>query len=94
MFKLRGCPKCHGDLYLGEDIYGIYLSCVQCGRYFAVAEKTARGRGPGGGRSRRRPSPRRLPSPWPPDRRGCFPTILQNFSQTIDKTVDCHLQED
>ena len=43
MFKLRGCPKCHGDLYLGEDIYGAYLSCVQCGRYFAVAEKTARG---------------------------------------------------
>ena len=41
MFKLRGCPKCHGDLYLGEDIYGPYLSCVQCGRYFAVAERTA-----------------------------------------------------
>ena len=38
MFKLRGCPKCHGDLYAGEDIYGSYLSCVQCGRYFAVAE--------------------------------------------------------
>ena len=32
MFKLRGCPKCHGDLYVGEDIYGAYLSCFQCGR--------------------------------------------------------------
>ena len=42
MFMLRGCPKCHGDLFLGEDIYGVYLSCVQCGRYFAVAEKTVR----------------------------------------------------
>ena len=42
MFKLRGCPKCHGDLYVGEDIYGAYLSCVQCGRYFAIAEAPAR----------------------------------------------------
>ena len=41
MFKLRGCPKCHGDLYVGEDIYGTYLSCVQCGRYFAVADAPA-----------------------------------------------------
>ena len=38
MFKLRGCPRCHGDLYAGEDIYGIYLSCIQCGRYFSVAQ--------------------------------------------------------
>ena len=36
MFKLRGCPKCHGDLFVGEDIYGKYLSCVQCGRYFSL----------------------------------------------------------
>ncbi len=43
MFKLRGCPKCHGDLFLGEDIYGAYLSCVQCGRYFAVFAETTRG---------------------------------------------------
>ena len=40
MFKLRGCLKCVGDLYLGEDIYGPYLTCVQCGRYYAVAEET------------------------------------------------------
>ena len=38
MFKLRGCPKCHGDLFVGEDIYGRYLSCVQCGRYFSVPD--------------------------------------------------------
>ena len=42
MFKLRGCPKCHGDLFLGEDIYGAYLSCVQCGSYFAAEAETAR----------------------------------------------------
>ena len=38
MFKLRGCPKCHGDLYAGEDIHGAYLACIQCGRYYAIAE--------------------------------------------------------
>ena len=36
MIKLRGCPKCHGDLYAGKDIHGEYLSCIQCGRYFDV----------------------------------------------------------
>ena len=42
MFKLQGCPKCHGDLCTGEDIYGAYLSCIQCGRYFAFAEASGR----------------------------------------------------
>ena len=41
MFKLRGCSKCHGDLYAGEDVYGAYLACVQCGRYFFVTESPA-----------------------------------------------------
>ena len=53
MFKLRGCPKCHGDLYAGEDIYGVYLSCIQCGRYFSVAEAPDRGI---------RPAPEALPA--------------------------------
>ncbi len=38
MFKLRGCPKCHGDLHAGKDVHGVYLSCIQCGRYFDVVE--------------------------------------------------------
>ena len=38
MFKLRGCPKCRGDLYASEDVYGAYLACVQCGRHFFVSE--------------------------------------------------------
>ncbi len=42
MFNLRACPRCRGDLYAGEDIYGVYLSCVQCGRYFPFAEVPAR----------------------------------------------------
>ena len=28
---LKECPKCHGDLYLGEDIHGKFMSCIQCG---------------------------------------------------------------
>ncbi len=29
--KLKGCPKCKGDLYLVSDIYGRYVDCLQCG---------------------------------------------------------------
>ncbi len=31
MIKFKVCPKCHGDLYLREDIFGKYFSCMQCG---------------------------------------------------------------
>ena len=31
MIKFKFCPKCRGDLYLAEDIFGKYLSCLQCG---------------------------------------------------------------
>lgn len=31
MIKFKLCPRCRGDLYLGEDIFGIYYSCLQCG---------------------------------------------------------------
>ncbi len=27
----KACPKCHGDLALGQDIYGWYVQCMQCG---------------------------------------------------------------
>lgn len=30
MIKFKACPKCSGDLYLGGDIFGKYLSCLQC----------------------------------------------------------------
>ena len=29
--KFNACPKCHGDLELRRDIYGIFVSCIQCG---------------------------------------------------------------
>ncbi len=31
MIYFKRCPKCRGDLYLGEDIHGHYVSCIQCG---------------------------------------------------------------
>ena len=31
MIKFKVCPRCQGDLYLKEDIFGKYLSCLQCG---------------------------------------------------------------
>ena len=31
MIYFRGCPKCHGDLYLNEDSFGKFLNCLQCG---------------------------------------------------------------
>ena len=42
MFKLHSCPKCHGDLYVGADVHGSYLSCIQCGRYFDVTAASGR----------------------------------------------------
>ena len=31
MLKLKGCPKCQGALNLASDMYGRYISCLQCG---------------------------------------------------------------
>ena len=31
MIKFKGCPKCQGDLYLNQDMYGNYFNCLQCG---------------------------------------------------------------
>lgn len=31
MIKFKVCPKCQGDLYLSEDMFGKYFSCMQCG---------------------------------------------------------------
>ena len=29
--KFRGCPRCHGDIFLDKDDYGWYQKCLQCG---------------------------------------------------------------
>lgn len=31
MLKLKGCPRCRGDLQLAADTYGKYVNCLQCG---------------------------------------------------------------
>ncbi len=38
MIKFKVCPRCQGDLYLSEDIFGKYFSCMQCG-YLKDLEK-------------------------------------------------------
>ena len=34
----KACPRCGGDLHNGEDIYGQYNQCLQCGH---IADLTA-----------------------------------------------------
>ena len=29
--KFNACPKCHGDLEIRRDIYGMFVNCLQCG---------------------------------------------------------------
>ena len=30
-WKLKGCPRCNGDLLVSEAEYGRYENCLQCG---------------------------------------------------------------
>jgi DNA-directed RNA polymerase subunit M/transcription elongation factor TFIIS len=41
MFWLEFCPRCHGDLYENEDIYGRYVACFQCGHYLTATEEAS-----------------------------------------------------
>ena len=31
MLRLTGCPRCRGFMLLGQDVYGRYRQCLQCG---------------------------------------------------------------
>ena len=31
MWRLKGCPKCGGDMFLEKDFSGWYERCLQCG---------------------------------------------------------------
>ena len=31
MLKLKGCPRCKGDVRIDRDEYGWYEECIQCG---------------------------------------------------------------
>ena len=39
MFWFKACPRCKGDLYEGTDIYGTYVSCLQCARCLTAKEE-------------------------------------------------------
>ncbi len=38
MVWLKACPKCQGDLFLDQDHYGKFKTCVQCGYLREVIE--------------------------------------------------------
>ena len=38
-YWLKACPRCRGDLQEESDIYGRYISCVQCGYILRQAEE-------------------------------------------------------
>ena len=31
MWRFKGCPKCHGDIFIEKDLEGWYEKCLQCG---------------------------------------------------------------
>ena len=31
MWKIKGCPKCHGDVFIDKDMDGWFEKCLQCG---------------------------------------------------------------
>jgi hypothetical protein len=31
MWRLKGCPKCNGDIFVDKDFDGWYERCLQCG---------------------------------------------------------------
>ena len=45
MMWLKGCPKCHGDLYESWGHYGRYVTCLQCGHHLSDFEEITLGIG-------------------------------------------------
>ena len=41
MIYFKACPKCHGDLTMGQDGYGSFVSCLQCGFMRDIEMRTA-----------------------------------------------------
>jgi len=31
MWKLKGCPRCGGDVFIDRDLHDWYEQCLQCG---------------------------------------------------------------
>lgn len=40
-YWLKECPRCSGDLREEGDIYGTYISCMQCGYELKAHEERA-----------------------------------------------------
>jgi len=36
MWRLKGCQRCGGDMFIGQDEYGWYQECLQCGHRAAL----------------------------------------------------------
>jgi hypothetical protein len=32
MILHKGCPRCGGDVMVGDDLYGTFVKCIQCSR--------------------------------------------------------------
>ena len=41
MFWFKRCPRCTGDLYEDRDVYGPFITCVQCGFSRDIPNKSA-----------------------------------------------------
>ena len=41
MIYFSACPKCRGDLTIGQDSYGSFISCLQCGFMRDIETKPA-----------------------------------------------------
>ena len=37
----KRCSRCSGDLYMGADLYGTYIRCLQCGYILSDMEQIA-----------------------------------------------------
>jgi DNA-directed RNA polymerase subunit M/transcription elongation factor TFIIS len=47
MIIFKACPKCQGELYVTEDHFGKYRTCLQCG-FLQDLEMLAHQAGPNG----------------------------------------------
>ena len=31
MWNLKKCPRCNGDIFIDDDVVGVFEKCLQCG---------------------------------------------------------------
>ena len=39
MMMFKACPRCGGDLRESSDMYGSYVTCIQCGHLADIPEQ-------------------------------------------------------